>query len=246
MQISPGRAIEYLPMNPVTLKQGSLAIVYDADALPEADRRLFDPAHWRALGALEGTAPGRGTTCFLDAPFGRAVLREYLRGGWPAHITRDRYLFTGLDRSRPFREFHLLRRVRAAGLDVPPPLAALARRGGLTYGGALLTRRLEDVTPLERRLGDADLDWRAVGHGLRRFHDAGLRHADLNARNVLVGDAGARVCLVDLDRARFDPGRAVDGRRNLGRLKRSLAKHWPAENGALETCWGALLDGYRG
>jgi predicted Ser/Thr protein kinase len=57
---------------------------------------------------------------------------------------------------------------------------------------------------------------------LRRFHDAGLDHADLNAHNILL-DSRGDFWLIDFDKARL---RAAGGWRegNLQRLERSLRK----------------------
>jgi 3-deoxy-D-manno-octulosonic acid kinase len=231
-----------------TLRQGSLLIVYDAEAIQHPGPTLFDPAHWQARGAVAGQAEGRGSAWLLDTPFGPAVLRRYLRGGAVARVSHDRYLFTGWQRSRPIAEFHALERLHSAGLPVPAPLAACVKRRGLRYTGSLLTRRIPDAMPLADLLAGDDPAsplWARVGACVRRFHEAGLVHADLNARNILVG-AGETVYLIDFDRARIRPG-AEDGfRRNLARLRRSLEKLWPPALPAerLDACWRELERGY--
>jgi 3-deoxy-D-manno-octulosonic acid kinase len=227
-------------------KQGSLVIVYDADRVQQPGPELFDPGYWQRVGAVAGQAPGRGSALLLDTPFGAAVLRQYLRGGWPARISRDRYVFTGYERSRPVAEFRMLAALTDRGLPVPEPLAALCERTGLFYGGWLMTRRIPEVAPLADELpecaGDAAL-WRRTGRVIRRFHDAGVVHADLNARNILLGP-GDSVYLVDFDRARLAAGNARAFAGNLMRLKRSLVKFWPAADQRLERCWSDLLAGY--
>ena len=61
----------------------------------------------------------------------------------------------------------------------------------------------------------------------------------------LLLDAGAEVFLIDFDRARFNPGTAVNGEGNLRRLKRSLIKLWAAESTAeLDTAWAELRVAY--
>jgi 3-deoxy-D-manno-octulosonic acid kinase len=232
-------------MKPVTLQSPAQRIVYDADVLPTADAALFDPQTWRAQGRVSGSAPGRGTTVFIDAPFGEAVLRRYLRGGLIARLSHDRYLSTGFERSRPWREFHLLRQMHSAGLNVPAPLAALVDRQGLFYRGALLTRRIAPARPLVDHLADAVFDWQRLGGELAAFHRAGVAHADLNARNILVHDDTGAAWLLDFDRSHFTPGAAVDGRRNLARLRRSLEKLWPQQGPQLDDCWQSLRGGYR-
>ena len=231
-------------MKPVTINKDSQAIVYDADVLPGAGIDLFDPEHWRARGLLSGSAPGRGTTCFLDAPFGPAALRRYLRGGWAAKISRETYFFTGVESSRSFREFHLLAAMAQAGLRVPRPIAALCARSGPGYRAALLTARIQPARTLPERFLDPNLDWTRLGHELRAFHDAGMDHADLNARNILVHDETGEAWLLDFDRCSFDPARPVDGSQNLARLERSLVKLWPPGDLTREQHWGELKDGY--
>jgi len=202
-----------------------------------------------ARRCVVGRAAGRGSALLLDTEFGPAVLREYLRGGWPARISRDRYFFSGFDRSRPLAEFQMLVTLREMDLPVPAPLAALCERSGLFYRGWLLMERIPGVQALadliSERSKSPDL-WHRAGATIARFHHAGVVHADLNARNILVADDGA-IHLVDFDRARFAAEGSAAFRANLGRLKRSLEKLWPPDlSGRLAACWEALLGGYYG
>ena len=112
----------------------------------------------------------------------------------------------------------------------------------------LLTRRITNADPLadliSDRAGDPAL-WRGTGRCIRKFHDFGLVHADLNARNILV-DQNDRIYLIDLDRARIVKNSTAAFDANLKRLKRSLVKLWPATvQGELENCWDQLQAGYR-
>ena len=67
-----------------------------------------------------------------------------------------------------------------------------------------------------------DARWAAIGRCLRRFHDAGVQHADLNAQNIMLGAQG-EVWVLDFDRGRLrEPGAWRE--RVLDRLARSLAK----------------------
>jgi 3-deoxy-D-manno-octulosonic acid kinase len=194
-----------------------------------------------------GAAEGRGSTLLLETDFGPAVLRHSLRGGWPARISRDHYFFTGFDRSRAIAEFNLLVRLTALGLPVPRPLAAQCVREGIFYRGSLLTRRIMDIVPLADLLGDgkagADL-WRRTGVCIRHFHELGVVHADLNARNILIRENDA-VFLIDFDRARIQKGANKSFEGNLRRLRRSLDKLWPTgDSDRLEACWSSLLEAY--
>lgn len=232
-------------MNPVTIKLDANVILYDASLLSEISAQWFDHEWWEQQGLLTGTAPGRGTTHFINAPFGPAALRQYLRGGWAARVSQDRYWFSGVSRSRPFREFELLSQMRSDGLRVPRPIAALCSRVGAAYRGALITGLIEQTKALADLLDDPTLDWQNVGAQLRRFHEAGVNHVDLNANNILLSEPDRDLWLLDFDRCQYRRGRAVHGKRNLARLRRSLLKLWPGKPGSLETAWKNLTKGYQ-
>jgi len=139
------------------------------------------------------------------------------------------------------------------GLPVPRPVAALCEHQGFVSTGALITARIPTVQTLADLLPannqDAVLNaavWGSIGKCIRQFHDTGLWHADLNARNIMLNDR-SEVFLIDFDRARFTPGKAVQGEGNLQRLHRSLTKLWPAAKIAmLEPAWAQLEAGYHG
>lgn len=196
---------------------------------------------------MVATHEGRGTVHVVDAGEEEWVLRHLKRGGFPARIVEDRYLRTGVARSRPFRELMLLQRLVAEGLPVPPPVAAAVWPRGLVYTGDIVTVRVPGQ-PLRRQLADEDPHppvWRRIGRTLRRFHESGVYHADLSAGNILVD--GKQVTLIDFDRGRV---RRPGGweRKNLARLQRSAAKIlgrevW--ESPPWTACWRALMEGYR-
>ena len=235
-------------MKPLAQKQDSVLIVYDADLVQHPGRHLFDAGYWEEQGGLAGEAIGRGSAYFLETPFGEAVVGEYLRGGLPGRFNRDRYLFTGWERSRPVAEFRILTELSTMGLPVPFPLAAYTQRRGLLYTGSLLTRRIMNSLPLADLIaGNSDNPafWQRTGACIRRFHDHGVIHADLNARNILI-DLENRVYLIDFDRARIEPGQQTAYARNLDRLHRSFEKLWPeAVRDRLLPCWDDLLGGYK-
>ena len=206
---------------------------------------MFDASYWKARDCLVGAARGRGSAYLIETEYGAAVLKQYLRGGWPARFSRDRYLFTGYQRSRPLAEIRVLAHVSESGLPAPEPLAALCERQGLFCRGWLLSRRIPHAQPLADLLSAAAARiFRRTGATIRRFHDAGVVHADLNVRNILVDDAEA-IHLVDFDRARVGVNDRRAFRANLQRLHRSLEKLWPPQSALdAEAAWQELLSAY--
>jgi 3-deoxy-D-manno-octulosonic acid kinase len=233
------------------VKRGALAggaMLYDTSRVGNLSADWFEPRYWQARGELEGVALGRGTTSFLRTTSGRRyALRHYRRGGMMAPVMRDRFGWAGEERTRPFAEYALTYRLHRAGLPVPAPVAARYRRAGSLYTGDIITERLTTLGSLAQclRAGALSLvSWIAIGRCIRRFHDVGVCHADLNAHNVLLSDE--KVYLIDFDRCRLRaPGWWRDD--NLVRLRRSLEKvTWslPPERFGVDD-WHGLLDGYR-
>ena len=234
-------------MKHTTHRESSWAVVHDASlrAAPGLDE--FNVDFWRSRQAVSGEAIGRGSAWFVETPNGPVVLRHYLRGGWAAKLSRQDYLFTGISKSRPFREYHILAELFEKGLPVPRPVAALCQHKGFIATGAIMTACIASATTLADVVACNDEInglWASVGRCIRKFHNAGVWHADLNARNILL-DSGVRVYLIDFDKARLQAGKPVNGEENLNRLKRSLIKFWPVgQQPAMDLAWAELKAAY--
>lgn len=205
------------------LRFGRLAVLFDPGRTVVPEPGWFDPDWWAAREAIRHRFGGRGEALAVDGPAGPAVLRTYLRGGMVRHVIRSRYAWTGMNRTRSFREWRLTRALFDAGLPVPEPLAGAFSRSGPSYRAALLTRRIESVEPLPEAAPHLDrTDWQRLGALIERFASSGLHHPDLNATNILVGP-DREFWLIDFDRARLvsDP---VSARPMIRRLDRSLDK----------------------
>lgn len=200
------------------------AILFDLEQVRQATPEWFSASFWGEK-ARPVESGGRGGAWFVDAPFGHAVLRCYLRGGVVAHFNRDRYWWRGAGQTRSFAEFRLTRAAAAKGVPVPRPIAAYYRRDGLHYHAAILVERLDDVRTLADRAAVAGdgAPWEEAGRLIARAHRAGLDHADLNAHNLLF-DATGRGWIIDLDRGRMQIPATRWREGNLARLKRSLLK----------------------
>lgn len=225
------------------------AILFDPVHAAQADAGWLRPAHWDQ--AQEASARGgRGSVWLVRGAFGDGILRHYRRGGLVARVSADRYLWTGEEETRSFREFRLLAELHRRGLPVPRPLVAGYARDQLSYRADLLTALIPRARTLAQRLQSDFPDsatWRAVGAMLARFHAQGAFHADLNAHNVMLDEAGT-AWLIDFDRGQLRaPGRDWQ-QDNLERLRRSLRKlgagaepGWPSAWAALQEAWRAGL-----
>jgi len=215
-------------------------------AYPSITENMLVPGYWGEL-ARPVSVGGRGGAWFVTTEFGDMVLREYRRGGWAARISAKNYLFSGWCKTRSYREFSVLEALFRKGLPVPEPIAARAVRRGIFYQADILLKRIVGAVPWPEASNAVDKDlWFDIGTTIRRFHDAGLNHVDLNCDNVLVGNG--HVYLIDFDKCdirRTEPGGLVKWKlKNLARLHRSLAKRMGAVD--IESLWGSLMDGYHG
>lgn len=204
-------------------------ILYDAAmttrlelAGPESE--WFESEYWLRQNDLRGHAAGRGEVIFFEMRGREFALRHYRRGGLPARLIKDGYGWTGLQHSRAWREWYLLEYLYNAGLPAPRPFAARVVRRGLFYTADLITHRIQGAISLAAALTQRSVDpetWRRLGAMLRRFHDVGIDHADLNAHNILLDDRQSY--LIDFDNGKIrSAGRWQ--KNNLQRLLRSLNK----------------------
>ncbi|TKV63345.1 3-deoxy-D-manno-octulosonic acid kinase [Marinobacter panjinensis] len=209
----------------------------------------FSPDFWQDR-AKPVTSGGRGGAWFIDAEASGLVLRHYKRGGLMARLAEKTYLFTGFDQARSLAEFRLLGRLRALGLPVPEAVAAIAWKYRLFwYRAAILVKRIPGAVTFSDsdRLSDESL-WALLGQVIRRFHDSGLDHVDLNCDNILVAED--QIYLIDFDRCQLvsesdNDADATWKQRNLERLHRSVRKRCPSlSSSQRESLWQHLLQAY--
>ena len=236
-------------MSDTVKKTRNGAIVYDTDIINQISDAAFVPESWAKAMPVTGAlrSAGRGNTMIVGQQDGEFVLRHYIRGGLPGRIVHDSYIWTGERQTRAFAEWYLLAKLVRLNLPVPRPAAARYSRSGLIYRADLLTVRIPGIRSLADRISEAPggpAFWVGLGRGIRKFHDAGVFHADLNAYNVQV-DQSDRLYLLDFDRGKMLQA-GVWQQKNLARLHRSLLKikgldrqlHFGPAN------WNGLLEGY--
>jgi len=187
---------------------------------------LLDPARWEA--DLAGGSAGRGRAGRLPLADGAVWGKRMRRGGALGRLWRDR--FAG--RKRLLWNVTVAEEAIALGVPTPAPVALLTEEGPRGLFRAWLATELvegaRDLVTLLRERAVAPDDVRAAVRAVRRMHDAGFEHPDLNMGNLLLRlePKGPRAFVVDLDRARFrGQGLSPALRQSaLRRLERSHAK----------------------
>lgn len=235
-------------VNPTHHQEGQCHILYDAAIVGQVTSEWFSADYWQQQQAIVGQAQGRGTTWFIRQPQGDWVLRQYHRGGMIAPLLGDRYLWTGLDNTRAWREWQLLAHMRKFDLPVPAPIAVQVCRQGVFYRAAILTGRIAASQSLAQVLQQQALpatSWQAIGQCIRRIHQAGVYHADLNAHNILL-NADGQVFVIDFDRGCLRDYSGDWQESNLLRLQRSLLKSTKLYSNFYfnQTAWQLLINSY--
>ena len=207
---------------------------------------LFDREALERAGCVsEIRRSGRGETVFFQHAGEELVLRHYRRGGLPARISRDRFTWTGLTRTRAWCEYRLLKKLEALDLPAPRAFAAHVVRQKLHYRADIITHCIPHAIPLAERLVSTQETtgmMQRVGSTIRRFHDAGIDHVDLNINNIVLDDRDV-VYLLDFDRCGLRTPAARWQRANLARLLRSLRK-LPLQAQEIDALWNVLEGAY--
>jgi hypothetical protein len=158
------------------------------------------------------------------------VVKKMRRGGLAARLWRDRFAGT----RRLLANLTVAEEAKRRRIATPAPLALCLRTDlpGL-YQAWLMTEEIARGRDLLSVLkeGRRPTGMLEAAMGLvRRMHDAGLHHRELNLGNLLVREEARgswEAFVIDLDRAVLRPGPLDDGARlrALLRLERSYAKH---------------------
>ncbi len=174
-------------------------------------------------------AAGRGTAWRVELGDGPPLVTKH--GGLLGKLRGDRY--SGVNRQ--FEEIRVCQAARAAGLRVPLIQCLWVKRAGrFSSRMAAATREVPGARDLFHALGDLreaserGLLLAAVAAEVRKLHDAGILHPDLNLGNILVAGTAdeAEIHLIDFDRATV-MDRPLDRKERQGaltRMYRSLAK----------------------
>ncbi len=206
----------------VRVERGRRVALVHPDFIPQVSNALLDGA-----GAWSSDLAGRVDLLQVSTPTGDVLIREYLRGGMVARFLRDAYV---LD-NRPRRELEAHSHAWRSGVPTVMPVGAMWINLGLAYRGAYATLRADAVDLLNYLQSHSDPDpalLASCGNAICAMHRAGLYHADLQLKNILVG--GREGFIIDFDNARVATVTPHMAARNLARLRRSFVKRGLALN----------------
>lgn len=191
------------------------------------DRLRFSEVTRRAPASLRHA--GRAPVYSASFPgAGVLVVRPCVHGGWWGRIAGDLYL--GPARVR--REIQAGQRLDRLKIPTPAVEAVLFYPAGPLVRIEVVTRMIPESRDLVGRLfsrpGAAERQriFAAVRKLLAQLHRQGIRHPDLNARNILLSGSGSSTAwLLDVDAVQFGtPSSTTVDTANRNRLLRSLLK----------------------
>jgi len=242
---------------PQAIKISPNTTLLKSDNSQPLEASWFDATFWETQKnsneedkALIGTGNGRGAVWFINSVFGNFVLRKYRRGGLVSKFNKRAFLFTSQERTRPWQELKLLETMRALDLPVPKPIGGIYRTQYGFYQAELLTETIkdaEDLFDIIKSDRKKQVPWQEIGKVIKRFHQHGIYHSDLNCHNIMI-DAQNTIWIIDFDKCEQRQTRKTWMQSNIDRLKRSLDKesikhqHFYVSNQQ----WLAFLEGYRG
>jgi len=230
------------PAGFVRVTAGECVAVALAAHEEDARRMLHEGSLYEAaardLGARSLQGRGVAYAVALPATGTRAVVRHNRHGGVLAPLTRDLFL----PPTRAPHELAIAQRLRTLGVPTPEVLMYGTSPAPFPFRRAdVVTREIEggrDLSTYMKR-GASDVErraaWEATRTLVQTMNAAGVRHHDLNVKNVLLapGQHGLAAFLLDVDRVTFGtPGAPGVREGNIARLVRS-ARKWRNERGAV-------------
>jgi tRNA A-37 threonylcarbamoyl transferase component Bud32 len=190
---------------------------------------------------VPGARPLQGRQTAYAIPIGqtgvRGVVRRNHHGGALRRWTGSMFLWP----TRAPRELEISMTLRHMDIPTPAVLAIALYRDGITATADVVTEEVPNSLDFGALLLTTTPDsedriegWNATRRLLNRLAAAGIRHHDLNVKNVLLrrtdeGLFGAY--LLDVDRVEFDRSLRDAQAGNRARLRRSVEK-WRDTRGA--------------
>lgn len=247
-----------VPEGYVRKRAGPVLVIAHEEVAGEVEEQgileIRNPARWKgAAGTLSG---GRAAPVRVALENRTLVVKQVLRGGVVSWVNRELHLGA----QRIYQEAHLSNQLLSRGVPAARMLLGRAESSAFVFFRLHMgseevkdSKNLLELLTAEAVNADRMIRiMRQAGDSIRRLHDAGIRHHDLNFSNLLAvrpldESRSVEVKIIDLDRSSLHHA-VNDGARtgNLARLYRHAVKNGLERGEVLDRFWTALLEGYCG
>ena len=207
------------------IKNKNIYIQYNPDVFDKFSSKLFNTDYISKEGLIKSEINGRGKTPEIEFEGRRLFLKHYIRGGFAAKISYDKYFFDSIASTRSVKEYNILNNLFSKELPVPKPAALQVIINKFTYTADLITCKIENVGTLHDFIMNSKMNsnlWDALESTLEKFYNENVYHSDLNSKNVLI-DKNNNFHLVDFDNSYFFYEKKLF-LKSIMRLERSLFK----------------------
>lgn len=164
----------------------------------------------------------------------RLIIRDYKHGGLLGKLFGSVFC----NGNRPLHELYLNEVAFQKGVPCAEVIAITKKKvWGIFYQATFISKEISGADDLIQFLQKSSLEYlqrtkksimSALVRSIRKMHDAGIYHADLHLKNILVkkdSNGGFQVYIIDLDKSVIFDKLDVDQRiKNLLRLDRSFEK----------------------
>jgi len=223
--------------------QGRVALYINPDYRGEVDREalLSLPSNVAHLPGRSSRLPGKVTWWVWQPPWHKGpglAVRRYAHGGALGRLSGTLFLGPG----RMQAEFAVAAYAHRHKVPTSAPVALhIDRVWGPLVKAWYISELVPDASNMLDFLNDSQVEEglgapqrrrlaKAIAAAIADMHEAGILHADLNLRNLLVRDplGEPQAFIIDFDKARLVESLSLKQRmRNVLRLDRSVAK-WAA------------------
>lgn len=169
-----------------------------------------------AMERSSSSKGARGVATTVEVNGSEYVVKEYFRGGFISFL-KNRHL----SRNQLKNEVEIIDYLRLRGFNVPEIAAAITVKGFPWSKYILITKQIRGARNLTHAAISDSKILRELCLSVRRMHEVGVYHGDLNLTNILYGDGG--FYFIDFAGSRFSFS-GCDYRRDIFRLIRSIEK----------------------
>ena len=207
------------------IKNKNTYIQYDSNTFDNFSSKLFNIDYISKEGLIKSVMTGRGKALEIEYEDRRYFLKHYIRGGFAAKVSYDKYILRSLASTRAIKEYNLLNIMNEKGLPVPKAAALQIITSRFTYKANLITCKIENEGTLHEFIQNKKMNndlWDKLSMTLEKFFQENVYHSDLNSKNIII-DKNNNFFLLDFDNSCFYYDKKLFNKSVL-RLERSLKK----------------------